>query len=118
MDLPICDGFVPGYVIADAIAAEFAWQILGLYFERTLYDTLTVKREEADFSLWRGGVRLTEALPIDERSLREQAHDRVGWRSSCRRSGATRTGQLHVFTTATPFVNQGRARASQMDGRR
>jgi peptidoglycan/xylan/chitin deacetylase (PgdA/CDA1 family)/trans-aconitate methyltransferase len=79
LDLPVCDGFVPGYVIADAIAAEFAWQILGLYFERTLYDCLTVKREGAEVSLWRGRVRLTEALPIDERSLRQQAHDRVGW---------------------------------------
>ena len=79
LDLPICDGFVPGYVIADAIAAEFAWQILGLYFERTLYDTLTVKREGSEVSLWRGRVRLTEALPIDERSLRQEAHDRVGW---------------------------------------
>jgi peptidoglycan/xylan/chitin deacetylase (PgdA/CDA1 family)/SAM-dependent methyltransferase len=77
--LPICDGFVPGYVIADAISAEFAWQILGLFFERTLYSTLTVKREEAGLSFWRGGLRLTEALPVDERSLREQAHDRVGW---------------------------------------
>ena len=79
LDLPICDGFVPGYVIADAIAAEFAWQILGLFFERTLYSALTVKREKAGLSLWRGSLRLTEALPIDERSLHEQAHDRVGW---------------------------------------
>jgi peptidoglycan/xylan/chitin deacetylase (PgdA/CDA1 family)/2-polyprenyl-3-methyl-5-hydroxy-6-metoxy-1,4-benzoquinol methylase len=77
--LPICDRFVPGYVVADAISAEFAWQILGLFFERTLYSTLTVKREEAGLSLWRGGLRLTEALPVDEGALREQAHDRVGW---------------------------------------
>jgi peptidoglycan/xylan/chitin deacetylase (PgdA/CDA1 family) len=79
LDLPICDGFVPAYVIADAIAAEFAWQILGLFFERTVYGSLTVKREAAGLSLWRENVQLTEALPIDERSLREQAHDRVGW---------------------------------------
>src|SRR5215210_6247830 len=79
LDLPICDGFVPGYVIADAIAAEFAWQILGLFFDRALYGTLTVECEGAGLSLWRGSVRLTEALPINERSLREQAHDHVGW---------------------------------------
>jgi peptidoglycan/xylan/chitin deacetylase (PgdA/CDA1 family)/SAM-dependent methyltransferase len=79
LDLPICDGFVPAYVIADAIAAEFAWQILGLFFERTLYKTLTVRHEEAGLSLWRESLRLTEALPTDERSLREQQHDRVGW---------------------------------------
>ena len=79
LDLPICDGLVPGYVIADAIAAEFAWQILGLFFERTLYRDLTVKREKVGLSLWRGSLRLTEALPIDGRSLHEQAHDRVGW---------------------------------------
>jgi peptidoglycan/xylan/chitin deacetylase (PgdA/CDA1 family) len=77
--LPICDGFVPGYVIADAIAAEFAWQILGLFFGRTLYPTLTVKQEDAGSSLWRENLRLTEAMPIDEQSLREQAHDHVGW---------------------------------------
>jgi len=79
LDLPICDGFVPGYVIADAIAAEFAWQILGLFFEHAIYDNLTVKREENGLSLWREDACLTETLPVDERSLRDQVHDHAGW---------------------------------------
>ncbi|WP_373535681.1 sulfotransferase [Microcoleus sp.] len=34
VELPVCDGIVAGAVLADAIAAQFAWQILDRYFQR------------------------------------------------------------------------------------
>ncbi|OUL28411.1 glycosyl transferase family 2 [Nostoc sp. T09] len=37
IELPICDGLVASWVIQDAIASQFAWQILGRFFEQTIY---------------------------------------------------------------------------------
>ncbi|MEG4066112.1 sulfotransferase [Microcoleus sp. Pol11C2] len=34
IELPICDGMVAASVLADAIAAQFAWQILDRFFQR------------------------------------------------------------------------------------
>ncbi|HYG62806.1 MAG TPA: glycosyltransferase [Thermoanaerobaculia bacterium] len=35
LELPVCDRVVPAAVLADAVAAEYAWQILGRFIERT-----------------------------------------------------------------------------------
>ena len=37
VELPICDGLVSAWVLADAIAAKFFWPILGRFFEHTVY---------------------------------------------------------------------------------
>ncbi|OUL21131.1 glycosyl transferase family 2 [Nostoc sp. RF31YmG] len=37
LELPVCDGLVASWVIQDAIASQFAWQILGRFFEQTIY---------------------------------------------------------------------------------
>jgi len=37
LELPVCDGLVTGWVLKDAIASQFAWQILGRFFEQTVY---------------------------------------------------------------------------------
>lgn len=37
IEVPVFEGFVSSYVLQDAIAAEFAWEILGEYFRHTLY---------------------------------------------------------------------------------
>lgn len=79
IELPVCDGVVLGHVIADAIAADFAWPILSHFFERTVYPNLRVKREPEGFSIWRGTLRLTEPIPTDENTVRQQIHERVGW---------------------------------------
>lgn len=79
VDLPVCDGLVPGHVLSDAIAAEFAWPILGRFFERTVYPTLTMERSPVGVSIWRGAIRLAEALPEDEGLFWSQVHDRIGW---------------------------------------
>ena len=37
LELPVCDGWVPQTVLADAIAANFAWVILERFLEHTVY---------------------------------------------------------------------------------
>ena len=79
IDLPVCDGIVPAYVLADAIASEFAWSIIGKFFERTIYPNLNIKREANGFSIWRGNLRLTEVLTGNEQVVKQQMHERIGW---------------------------------------
>ena len=79
LNLPICDGFVPYAVLADAIAAEFAWSILGKFFERTIYRHLTIERTSDGVSLRRGTLLLAEKIVEDERTFWSAVHDRVGW---------------------------------------
>ncbi|MDX6556313.1 MAG: hypothetical protein QOD86_2508, partial [Miltoncostaeaceae bacterium] len=56
IELPVCDGAVPGRAIADAVAAEHAWELLGRFFA--------------------GG----RALDAEAR----EAHDRDGWTAMLR----------------------------------
>ncbi|MCC5636469.1 glycosyltransferase [Nostoc sp. CHAB 5844] len=77
--LPICDGFVASYVLQDAIAAKFAWEILGHFFHQTIYPQLTIKTSAAGSSVWRGSLCLADNLPSDEQSLKSVLHDRIGW---------------------------------------
>jgi peptidoglycan/xylan/chitin deacetylase (PgdA/CDA1 family) len=79
IDLPVCDGLIPSHVLADAMAAEFAWPILGRFFERTVYRGLNVERGPTGLSLWRGDLCLADGLPEDEGTFWPEAHDRVGW---------------------------------------
>jgi hypothetical protein len=37
LELPVGDGLVAGHILKDAIATNFAWQILGRFFEHTVY---------------------------------------------------------------------------------
>jgi peptidoglycan/xylan/chitin deacetylase (PgdA/CDA1 family) len=79
LELPVCDGRVPNYVLADAIAAEFAWPILGRFFERTVYRDLTIEREPTGLSLRRGTRRLAERISEGEPLGWQQIHNRIGW---------------------------------------
>ncbi|WP_341528430.1 trifunctional glycosyltransferase/class I SAM-dependent methyltransferase/polysaccharide deacetylase [Nostoc sp. UHCC 0302] len=77
--LPICDGFVASYVLQDAIAAKFAWEILGHFFQRTIYHQLTIKSSTANSSVWRGSLCLADNLPSDQQLLWAVLHDHIGW---------------------------------------
>jgi peptidoglycan/xylan/chitin deacetylase (PgdA/CDA1 family) len=79
LELPVCDGYAPGYVIADAIAAEYAWPILGRFLAHTVYRNLRVERRPSGLSLWRGTLCLADGLAGDEDALWPGAHDQVGW---------------------------------------
>jgi len=79
LELPVCEGIVPGYVLADAIATEFAWPILGRFFEHTVYRDLKIEQGPTGLSLRRGDLRLADGLSEDEGTFWPQAHDRAGW---------------------------------------
>lgn len=79
IELPVCDGLVPRSVLSDAIAAEFAWPILGRFFGRTIYPHLRIKRERTGFSIWREALRLTRTLCEDEHVIRQKMHEQIGW---------------------------------------
>ncbi|MEP6595746.1 MAG: glycosyltransferase [Ginsengibacter sp.] len=65
LELPVCDTIVPAWLIKDAIAAQFAWQILRRFFEYTVYPEIIERQNESqsqkDFSS--GNI-----------------HDHIGWK--------------------------------------
>ncbi|GJD15293.1 hypothetical protein RIVM261_002490 [Rivularia sp. IAM M-261] len=71
--LPICDGVVSSHVLKDAIAAQFAWEILRSYFDNTVYRELTTKRTSTGLSIWRGNIHLASM------SENETLHNHIGW---------------------------------------
>src|SRR5215471_17228602 len=50
VELPMFDGFVSSYVLEDAIAAAFAWELLGRYLRVNLYPIFAVAREDNTFA--------------------------------------------------------------------
>ena len=46
LELPVIDGKVTAWVLKDAIAAQFAWAILGKFFEHTLYTSEQVQEHD------------------------------------------------------------------------
>lgn len=75
--LPVCDGVVAAEVIADAIAADYAWPVLGNFFEKTVYRNLRVEATEAGASIFRGELCLAEGLPAG--AAWPVYHDSIGW---------------------------------------
>jgi peptidoglycan/xylan/chitin deacetylase (PgdA/CDA1 family)/2-polyprenyl-3-methyl-5-hydroxy-6-metoxy-1,4-benzoquinol methylase len=79
IELPICDGLVPSYVLVDAIAAEFAWTILGRFFQRTVYREIEVRKDPQGISIWRAGLCLTDRFADNDHDVSQLIHDRAGW---------------------------------------
>lgn len=79
LDLPVFEGLLYGQVLADAVAAEFAWPILGRFFGRTIYHNIRRETGEAGVSLWRENLRVAETVSAEELSDQIKLHDRIGW---------------------------------------
>lgn len=79
VEFPICDQFVSKDVIADTVAAEYWWTILGRFFERTVYPSLTTKGEPNDWSVYDGEVLIANGLPGQSSVSWSDAHDQIGW---------------------------------------
>jgi peptidoglycan/xylan/chitin deacetylase (PgdA/CDA1 family) len=74
LELPVFDGLVSRYILEDAIAAEFAWPILGHYFHQTVYGLL--ERSSDGSNSWsRNGCTLATGIDRDDPWF----HDTVGW---------------------------------------
>lgn len=78
VELPVCDGLVPAAALADAVAAELAWPILGWWLERSVYPALTLEEGEGGTSVLRGSTPLG-ALPGGAGHAPATLHDAVGW---------------------------------------
>ena len=79
VELPVFDGLVPDLVLADAIAAECAWEILERFFRATIYPNLRVEKKANGLAVWRGENLLVDDLPDEVDSLDEHLHPRSGW---------------------------------------
>jgi peptidoglycan/xylan/chitin deacetylase (PgdA/CDA1 family)/SAM-dependent methyltransferase len=76
LELPIFEGFISNYVLSDAIAAEYAWEILGEYFRRTLYPQFAVALDDATCAWSRNGFLLrSQAHRCEDPAF----HNAVGW---------------------------------------
>ena len=74
--LPVIDGRLSRLVLADEIASQFAWKILGRFFERTVYRDLRTVPGEGSAAVWRGDTCLGAIGPgADSTDL----HDQIGW---------------------------------------
>lgn len=79
VELLVSDGFVSGEAIAEAISAEYAWQILGQFFERSVYPQLRIEKGPLGLSIWRRNICLAN-LPLDYiDGYWSQIHKEVGW---------------------------------------
>jgi peptidoglycan/xylan/chitin deacetylase (PgdA/CDA1 family)/SAM-dependent methyltransferase len=79
IQLPVCDGYVSGEVIADAIAEKYSWGILGRFFEHTLYPRLRIEQGPTGMSLWRGPLCLATLALKDGEGFWSQVHNQIGW---------------------------------------
>lgn len=76
LELPVFNGFVSKYVLEDAIAGEYAWPILGLYFDRHIYSGLQRNIKDGERTWIRKGFTLARSRDDLDRS---EFHDRAGW---------------------------------------
>ena len=90
VELPVCDGVVPGAVVADAVAARHFWQLLGDWFGATTYPRRGLEGDH-DRIGWVVFLQELWGLPDwpNERFY-EVAEQRVGDRSRSSRLGAWR----------------------------
>lgn len=65
--------------LAEDIAAEHTWPILGRFFAHTLYPSLRRTEQDGSVSWWRGEVCLAQGLPANRVVPWAQLHNKVGW---------------------------------------
>jgi glycosyltransferase involved in cell wall biosynthesis/peptidoglycan/xylan/chitin deacetylase (PgdA/CDA1 family) len=79
VELPADAGWVPPRVLADSVAAESAWEILGAHFAQHVYPGLTIVRTGPSARVERDGTLLAEAEVPPLSDFDEWLHDQVGW---------------------------------------
>ncbi|HEU5099153.1 MAG TPA: glycosyltransferase, partial [Roseiflexaceae bacterium] len=79
IELPVCDGRVLAWVLADALADRFAWVIVGRFFARTIYRSLRVEQDSSGISIWRGSLCLAHQPTDTKLAFWKKIHDLIGW---------------------------------------
>ncbi len=79
LEIPVVDGWVPARVLADAVAAPLAWELLQAFFERHVYPCLQVELTDDGASIARDGHMLFEGALDPTRTTTQGVHDAIGW---------------------------------------
>jgi peptidoglycan/xylan/chitin deacetylase (PgdA/CDA1 family)/SAM-dependent methyltransferase len=79
LELPICDGLVASWVIKDAIAAQYAGQILGRFFEHTVKRSGNPEAEEQESKRDSLSQNPTAPAPPDQGGEIQNLHDQIDW---------------------------------------
>ena len=80
LELPAFDGRVPAELIADAVADEHAWELLGAFLGATVADELEVAGGGGRLVVQRRGHTLVdEAEVATDQPLDRLVHDYTGW---------------------------------------
>jgi peptidoglycan/xylan/chitin deacetylase (PgdA/CDA1 family)/protein-L-isoaspartate O-methyltransferase len=79
VEVPVVDGWMPARVLADAIVAAHAWDLLRAFLERHVHPALEIERDGRRARVARGGRTLFDGELDPARTPREGLHDRIGW---------------------------------------
>jgi peptidoglycan/xylan/chitin deacetylase (PgdA/CDA1 family) len=78
LELPVCDGYVPAPVLADAIAGELAWTVLARFLEHDVLPQLELHGAGAEIDVLRGETRVGR-VPAGTAVESTVLHGAVGW---------------------------------------
>lgn len=78
LELPVFDGNVSSETLANAIAQQYFWKMLMLYFEQTAYPQLDFVSQNGHVNVLRNGVLLAEKLPVTANS-KPHLEETIGW---------------------------------------
>lgn len=79
IELPVCDGRVPAFVLADAIAARWHWQLLEKFLRRHRYPRLRLEKTAETYAVWHESTCLVREFRPDAEWFWESLHNQIGW---------------------------------------
>jgi peptidoglycan/xylan/chitin deacetylase (PgdA/CDA1 family) len=79
LEVPVVDHFVPRRVLADAVVAARAWDVLRAFFEREVYRELRVESSADGVRISRAGRMIFEGPADAEETALGSIHDQIGW---------------------------------------
>src|SRR5262249_43308693 len=79
VELPVFDGLVTAYVLADAVVDALGWNLLERFLRATVYPRLRIERHARGVTAWRDELPVAHDLPDDEEALLRVLHGRAGW---------------------------------------
>jgi peptidoglycan/xylan/chitin deacetylase (PgdA/CDA1 family) len=79
VEVPALDGWLPARVLADRVAADLAWEIVGARFERDLYSRLETSEDGGRAVITRDGTVVWAGPADGGPRTGSWLHDRAGW---------------------------------------
>ncbi len=79
VEVPVVDGWLPARVLADAIVAASAWDVLRCHLEAHVYPALRIDASAARVRAERDGAVVFDGPPAQRDDPDETLHDTLGW---------------------------------------